>query len=243
MAADADEIGAQAFGGKGDLEKALHRVGVQQGGGAPRPEPLCDGSNIDDAAGLVVHQHQRHQHRILPQGGKHRLRGDGAVLFRLQARDLEAPGFQLVQAFAHGVVLYQGGDHVLPPAFHGLRTAENGPVVALGAAGGEHQLSRGAAQRVGNLFAALVQQLFGLPAQGIGGAGIAEALRHGGKCRLRRLRADAGGGGIVQIVHSNSLPLCKESKTAANQAAATTPPPRFAQHLPLRRGGYKENDR
>ena len=87
------------------------------------------------------------------------------------------------------------------PALHGLRAAENGPVVALGAAGGEHQLSRRAAQGVGNLLAAAVQKLLGLPAQRIGGAGIAEALRHGGKRRLRRLRADPGGGGVIKIVH------------------------------------------
>ena len=89
---------------------------------------------------------------------------------------------------------------MIPAALHRLGAGEEGPVVALRAAGGEDQLFRLTAQERGDLRAALVEQLPGLAALGVRGARVAVDLRHRRERGLRRLRADPGGGGIVQIM-------------------------------------------
>ena len=50
MAGDGDEVGPQGPGGEGDLQKALHRVGVQQGLGIFGGEAFGDIGNRVDIA-------------------------------------------------------------------------------------------------------------------------------------------------------------------------------------------------
>ena len=208
VAADADEIGPQTFGREGDLAEGLHRVGVQKGGGARLLQETGDGGNVGHGAGFVIDQHQRNEYSIGEKRLPHGFDGDGPGGIRLQPRDGIAPGLQLIQGFADGVVLHGGTEDVPALALHGLGTLEKGPVVALRAAGGEDQLLALAAQQRGHLRPALIQQLFGLPPLGVGGAGVAVALGHGPQGRLRRLRADPGGGGIVQIMfHFDRFPF------------------------------------
>ena len=49
---------AEAFGREGELQKGLHRVTVQQSGGAGLAQQTGDAGNVRDGAGLVVDQHQ-----------------------------------------------------------------------------------------------------------------------------------------------------------------------------------------
>ena len=221
VAADADHVGPQGPGRKGDLQKSLHRVGVQQGLGAGALQLPSHGGDVRHGAGLVVDQHQGDEDGVRPQSLPHRLHRDGPGGIRLQPGHFKAPALQLVQGFAHRVMLHQGADHVPALALHGFRPLEDGPVVALRAAGGEDQLLALAAQGRGHLPTALIQQLFCLPAHRVGGVGVAVYLRHGPQGGLGRLGADLRGGGIVQIMFHRKPPL-----------AAGPPGPRGAICLP-----------
>ena len=207
MAADADQIRAQRFGREGDLQKGLHRVGVQQRAGAALAQQPCDRGNVRHAAGLVVDHHQRDERGVPAQRGADVLGADRAGRVRLQARDLPALLLQQIEAFPHGVVLDERGDDVPSRALRRLGAAEQGPVVALRAAGGEDQLFRSAAQRVGDLAAGRGEQLCRLAPFGVGRAGIAVAERHRLYGRFGRLRADRGGRGVVKIVFHHSYVL------------------------------------
>ena len=72
----------------GNLQKALHRVAVQQGAGFSVTQELSRLRHGEDAAGLVVHQHHGHQHCVVPQGARHLFHSDVAGAVRLQVRDL-----------------------------------------------------------------------------------------------------------------------------------------------------------
>ena len=207
--ADADEVRPQAFGRKGDLQKGLHRIGVQQGGRARFLQQGRNGRNVRHGAGFVVHQHQRHQNRILPQGLAHGRRRDRPGNIRLQAGHFKSPRLQQVQRFADGVVFRGGADDVFAFPLHAFCPGKQRPVVALGTAGGKNQLLRPASQCFGNRCAGAVQEFPRLPSRRVGGAGISEGQRHRFHGGLRCFLADLRGGGIVKIMHMNS-PLLYE---------------------------------
>ena len=54
------------FAEKGDLQKALHRVGVEQRFFIDRLQPPGDLRNGIDIAKLVVYHHNGHQRRVRP---------------------------------------------------------------------------------------------------------------------------------------------------------------------------------
>ena len=198
--ADGQQIHPQPGGGKGDLQKALHRVAVEQGGGAGAAHRLHRLRHRQEGAQLVVHQHHGHQHRVRPQGGGQIVHGDIALPVRGEISDLIPPALQLAAGLQHGGVLIGGGDDVLALPAVKVGCAEDGPVVPLGAAGGENKLLRGAAQGGGHIGPPLLHLSGGLAADLILGGGVAPALLHGRGGGLYRLRPDGSGGGVIQIV-------------------------------------------
>ena len=207
VAADADEVRAERLRREGDFHKGLHRVGVQQRARAALAQHPRDARDIRHAAGLVVDHHQRDERRVLAQRGLHIPDAYRTVLIRLQARDFPALRLQQVEALSHRVVLDERGNNMPARTLRRLGPAEQGPVVALGAAGGKDQLLRGAAQRVRHGGARRGEQLRRLAPLGVGGAGVAVEKRHRLHGRLRRLRADSGGRGVVKIVFHLSSSL------------------------------------
>ena len=163
-------------------------------------------------ADLVIRQHDGNQRGILPDGlfqlgGVYQaLRGDG------QVGDLKALLFQRLGAVQNGMVLKCGGDEVLfalgGPAAH---AALQGPVIGLGAAGGEVDLARLGIQGGGHLAAGLFHGGAGGTPDGINAAGVAVVLHQPRGHGLQHGRRDRGGGGVIGVnkalFHSDTLPL------------------------------------
>ena len=199
--ADADHVDAQRLRCEGDLHEGLDSVRVQQRLGAFRFQHGRDTGNVRDGAGLVVDEHERDENCILPQRLADRIHRNRPGEAGLQTGDLKTALFQQVETAADGVVLGHRADDMIPPALHAFGAGEQGPVVAFGTAGGENELCRGAAQRRCHRSTGAIEELFGFPAGGMGGARVPELLSHGEKCSLRGFRADLCGGGIIQIMH------------------------------------------
>ena len=145
---DGEEVRSQRFGGAGDLQKALDRVGVQQGLGVLRRQAPGDLSDGIDVSQLVVHQHAGHQRRVLPDGGEDLLRREGAVLSRDKIRHLVSLPLHPAAGFQHGAVLHCGGNDVAAQVAVLPAGGGDSPVVRLRAAGGEEQLLGPTAQCV-----------------------------------------------------------------------------------------------
>ena len=98
-----------------------------------------------------------------------------------------------------GVVLDLGGDEVLALlALVGVHDALEGPVVCLGAAGGEeHLVGVGGVDHAGDVLAGLLDGVLRHLAQVVDGAGVAELLREVGEHRLDDLGAARRGGRVV----------------------------------------------
>ena len=205
VAADAYQIGAEAFRREVKLHEGLHRVRMQKRRGAFLFQNTGNGGNIRHSTGFVVDQHKRNEYSIRAKSRAYVLGRDRAGVIGLEVCHLITAPFKLLGGFAHCVMLDQGSDDVLSLAAHGLRAGEQGPVVALRAAGGKRQLRRVAAQRPGDKLPRAIEQLFRLPAFGVSGAGVAVVFQHGVQSRLRSLRAHAGGRGVIKIVFH----LCK----------------------------------
>ena len=197
----AHQVYAPALRVAGDLQKALHRVAVQQGRGTLLPQQGSDVRRGKYAARLVVHQHHRHQGGVLPQGIRHLFGGDIAVPSWLQIGDLIPLLGQQLAGLQNGAVLHGGGDDVSAPVPVLPQGGLYGPVVALRAAGGEVQALRGAAQRPGDDGPPALHGFFHLHPYGVLGGGIAEVRRqhlvHGVGHGFGHRR----GGGVIKIDH------------------------------------------
>ena len=199
VAGDGHHVRAEALHREGQLEKALHRVAVQQRLGIRLLERAGDAGEVVDSAGLVVHQHERDEHRVRPERVGDRLHGYCTALVRGEAGDLIAAAFQLVERLAYGVVLREGTDDVAALGARGKGAGEQRPVVGLGAAGGEHQLLRLAAEAEGDLAPCSVEHALGLTPPRVRGARVAVDLRHNFVCHVSGLGTDPRRGRIVQI--------------------------------------------
>ena len=170
---------------------------MEQGG--PVLQSCGDLRHREHRPGLVVHQHDADQGRVLPDGVQHGLRRDVPLSIRLHIGSGVAFPLQLLDALEYGAVLHRRGNDVLPHAAVLVQRRADGPVVALRAAGGEKQLLGFAAQRSGDGFPAPVRQGFGLPAQGVLGGGVAVSLPHHMQGQISHFRQNLGGGCIVKI--------------------------------------------
>ena len=205
MGGQAHQVHTPAHRVAGDLQKALHRIAVQQGAAVFLPQQAGHLLHREDAAGFVVHQHHAHQHRVLPQGLGHLLRRHMAGFVRGQVRHLVPLLLQQLTRLQHGAVLHGGGDDV-PPGVAALpHGGGDGPVVRLRAAGGEVQVLRPAPQGPGDNGPALLHQSLGLPAQGILGGGVAELLRQHLIHGVRHGPGHRRGGCVIQINHMRFL--------------------------------------
>ena len=114
-----------------------------------------------DAADLVVDRHHRDQHRPAVHRVQHLLGGDFALVVRFQADNLPSLALEKGDGVEHRIVLDGSGDNPPARALLRPRRAQNGEVVRLGAAGGEVDFPRLAAQRLRYLRACLLQTLLG----------------------------------------------------------------------------------
>ena len=121
------------------IADGLDRIGVEQ-----NAVLFADGADLRNGlngADLVVGVHDGHQSGVLTDGILYLLGGNETVLVHRQVGDLKALFFQSGTGVQNGVMLEYGGDDVLfALGRHQLGGAFDGPVVRLGAAGGEVDL-------------------------------------------------------------------------------------------------------
>ena len=182
------------------------RIGVENGIGAELVGQFRHLGDGHDGANLVIHHHNGHQNGILPQGGLQGIQGDTSQGIRLEVGHIEALGFQLLHAVQDGMVLNGGGDDVFVLLAIPFGGAENGPVVGLGATGGEEDPVRLRAHSGGHGVPGGPEVPGGVDAEAVQGAGIAPVFRQGFCNGLHSLSTGLRGGRIVKIDHDlNSL--------------------------------------
>ena len=205
MGGQAHQVHTPACRIAGDLQKALDGIAVEQGPAFFLPQQPGRFLHRKHAARLVVYQHHAYQHRVLPQGVRHLLHGDLARFVRGQVCHLIPLLLEPSARLQHGAVLHGGGDDV-PPCVAALpHGGGDGPVVGLGAAGGEMQVLRPASQGPGHRGPASLHQLLCLPAQGILGRGVAELIRQHLIHGVRHRPGHRRGARMIQINHTRFL--------------------------------------
>ena len=186
-----------------DLADGLHRVGVHGD-----PVGACQLDHLGDRLErphLVVRPHHRHEGdrlRVAVDGLLECLDVEPALGVDRQQLDRRSVAFgQPVQGVEHRVVLHGGGEDagaagvVAPPR---PEQALGREVVGLGAAGGEHDLARPAAQRTRDPLAGLLHDAPGVAPRGVQRGGVADPqqlLAH----RRDGLREHRGRGGMVEV--------------------------------------------
>ena len=207
MSADRDEVCAQRVRAERDLQKRLHRVGVEQCFGAACAEHLRGLGDGKNAAGLVVYKHHGHERRVLAQRIRDLLRGDISVLVGYEIGDGVSLLLKLAARLKHRAVLDGGGDDMPPPMAVLVRGEADGPVVALRAAGGEIKLLILAAKRGGNDRTVGLQPLFRGRTVRVLRAGVAAAVEQHIVHGIRHLARNGRGGGVIEIDHSKAIPF------------------------------------
>ena len=170
----------------GDVADGLHRVRVERD--APLAAERADGLNGLDGADLVVGEHDGHERRVLPDGRSHVLDADNTVFVHIQQRHVKTLTAELIERMQHRMVLKFCGYQMFFPLTGAVSGGgDDGLIVSLAAAGGEHDLARiGSADQLRDLGAAGEQMLGRLLPDGVERAGIAVDLvkirKHGFLC-------------------------------------------------------------
>ena len=150
-------VRAERFGGERLLHKGLYRVGVQQRFGLRRAKHSGDARNVRHGAGFVIHHHERYERRILAKRLAHRVHANRTGAVGGEERYLIPLAREPFERLSHGVMLHSGGDDVPADTPLEICALQNGPVVALGAAGGEVHFLCCAPKRRGKLFAGIIE--------------------------------------------------------------------------------------
>lgn len=161
---------------EGHLADALHRVRVEEH--ALLAGNLADLRDGLHRADLVVGEHHADQDGLVGDGLADVVRVDQALAVHLQVGDLVALFLEALAGVEHGLVLDHRGDEVVALVPIKLGHALEGHVVALGRAGGEHDLFRVLrADKGGDLLARGRHRLFRRPAVEVAAARrVAELL-------------------------------------------------------------------
>ena len=168
---DAEQMAADGLDVDRNFAGGLDGVGVKRdfGFGGDFAD-LLDGLND---AGFVVGHHDADEFRVRLERAVNVEGIDDAAGGDGQERDLDAALLRLVGGVQNSVVLDGGGDEVVARA----QDAEDGGVVALGAAGGEDDFGGPAVEERGNLFAGALDGGAGMLAVLVDRGSIAESSR------------------------------------------------------------------
>ena len=118
----------------------------------------------------------------------------------------------MLEGVEHGVVLGGAGDEVFAARSVAAGEAEDGEVIRFGAAAGEDDLVRAAAEERGELVAGIVERGAGLASGGVDGGGVAVVLLQVGAHGGEHLGGEGCGRVVVevdhQIIQSSTTPPC-----------------------------------
>ena len=202
MPRDGDQIRTECPRPKRHFEKALHRVGMEQGVRTEPMRQLRHGLNGHDRARFVIHHHDAHKDRVRTQRRLQALHTDAPEGIRLQISHFKAALLQLLHRVQDGVMLHGGSDEVLPALAEAFGRGKNRPVVRLRAAGGKKHAVRLRAERLRDGLPCVPQQPRRVDAEAVLRARVAPIGRQSFCDRLNRLRAGVGRSGVIQIDHT-----------------------------------------
>ena len=193
----------------------LHGVRVKQD--APRAADRADLGNGLDRADLVVGVHDRHKTGVVPNGVCDLLGQDDAVFTDGKQRDLKPLPLQLFECVQDRVMLERGGDDVhfsLPLAEP--RGAQKRLIVGLAAAGGEGDLSRGAAETVRHALPRRGKRLGGSLTERVQAGRVAILL-----LQIREHGFDGGTAhfGRRRVIQINSFHMSSVTRSGRTQSA------------------------
>ena len=193
VAADGQHMAANLSDVDRNLASALHRVDMEKDPGLRgNAADLFD--RLDDAR-LVVGQHHADQPRLRANGAENLHGVDQAVGARIDLGRGNAVVGQPVGCGKHRRMLDRSGNQVVA----GVQQAKKGSIVAFGAARGEDDLSRVAAEKLGQGLAGLVHGSAGALALLVDRGGVAVVLHPVRAHGLHHLRQQGCGGIGVHI--------------------------------------------
>ena len=146
-------------------------------------------------ASLVIRQDDADELRLRPKRAANIIRiNQGLAVYR-QVGHGAAHLLQPLAGVQHGMMLNRGGDDVIAR----LHQAEQGQVVAFGAAAGEDYLGSATVQQLGNMFARALDRRPCLLSLLMNGRGVPELLEEVGTHRLKHFGQKRAGGVVVEI--------------------------------------------
>lgn len=219
VAAEREEVAAEGFDVDGDLADSLNRVRMEKGTGGVGD--LCDGGDWLQDPGFVIAEHDADE---LCVGLERCLDGLGrneAIRSRRYDGEVDAALGQFFRSVEDGVVLDSGGDAVVACA----KGAEEGEVIALGAAGGEDDFSCAAAEEGSEVLAGVVDSGAGVLAALVDRRRVAKGLEPEGTHGLHDLGEDGRGGVGVEVdARHAALIVGGRGKPDAEAGYAFVPP-------------------
>ena len=185
---------------------------------------LLDGLND---AGFIVGHHDADELCIWLERAVNVERIDNAAPGDGKKRDIDATLLRLLGGVQNSVVL-DGGDEVIA----GAQDAEDGGIVALGAAGVEDDFGGTAVEERGNLFAGALDGGAGVLAVLVDGGRVAEGVDEEGPHSLQYLgKQRCGGIGVhVDAAHTSIVTGLGSGKTSPGGKKRTQVPIGFMQN-------------
>ena len=181
-------------------QPGLHPVHMHGGAAVGCLHPGSQLLHVLLCARLVVHLHAGHQNGVFVHRVHEGIQIQMAGLVRVDGHHIEAQLPQPFHGHGHAGMLVAAHHHPFAPAFPGQGRAQNGDVVALGAAAGEEHLFGVRAQCFCHAGAGLFQQAAAFAAGAVQAGGVGPVFHHGLADRVRHRFIHNGGGGIIQIM-------------------------------------------
>ena len=192
MAGNAHQVAVPLFRGESDAAESLHGVDVEECLGRFRFEQSAERLDRLHGADFVVDQLAGQQNRVLGECLGERFGRDMTGRVRREEHHVKAAVRELLCGVDGRGVLDFGHDDAAFFVTVEVRRAVQADIRAFGAAGGKIDLLGQAAERRGNRFAAVLEQMRGLESHAVQAGRVAKLLKHGVDRRLRRLGQDAG---------------------------------------------------
>ena len=198
MAAHREEV--ERLRARVDLHLAERLDGVAVEDDAPLLRPLGEGVDVLHRADLVVHPHHRADCHVVAHERLDRPGGHPPGLVHGEEAFRAAFLGDLVQRAEHRLMLDRRRDgRAATFVAAGAPDADEGHVVGLGAARGEHDLVRRRAKTSGDALARLVERGARFAPPPMDAGGVAEARPEEGQHRGEDLLADRRGRGVIEI--------------------------------------------
>ena len=163
-----------------------------------------DLANLGDGKqdpGFVICHHHGNNSGVASQRLPQIIQVEFAVFIDFEPRHLATDLGEMLAEISYRLVLDARGDDVPSRGVLFQKTAD-GPIIRLGTAGRENDLGRvRRAEQGGHLLASAFHGCLHLPAQRMGGRGVAVVLSQVGLHRLKNFRGDACGGVVIEIDH------------------------------------------